>query len=48
MERMENSMLKWYVHVLNMEDKRWPKHILTWSPQGRKRRGRREMKCEGK
>lgn len=29
MERMENSMLKWYRHVLRMGDNRWPKGILT-------------------
>jgi hypothetical protein len=45
LERMENSMLKWYGHVLHMEDNRWPKRIMTWSPGGR-RRGRPKMKWE--
>jgi hypothetical protein len=30
-----------------MEDNRWPKRIMTWSPGGRRRRrGRPEMKWE--
>jgi hypothetical protein len=42
---MEKNMLKWYGHVLRMEDNRWPKQIMIWSLEGR-RRGRSEMKCE--
>jgi hypothetical protein len=38
LERMENNMLKWYGHVLRMEDNTWPKRIITWSPEGRRRR----------
>jgi hypothetical protein len=34
---MENSMLKWHEHVVCMEDKRWPKRKMTWSPGGRRR-----------
>ena len=26
---MENSMLKWYGHLVRMEDKRWPKRIMA-------------------
>jgi hypothetical protein len=36
-------MLKWYGHVLCMEDNRWSKLIITWSPEGRRRP---EMKWE--
>jgi hypothetical protein len=43
-ERMENNMLNWYGHVLCMEDNRRPKWIMTWSPEGRRRRGRPEIK----
>jgi hypothetical protein len=43
---MDNSILKWYGNVLSMEDKRWHKQILTWSPEGRKRRGIPDMKCD--
>jgi hypothetical protein len=46
LQRMENNTLKWYVHVLRMEDNRWPKRIMTWSPEGRRMRGRPKMKCE--
>jgi hypothetical protein len=45
LERMEKNMLKWHGHVLPMEDNRWPKPIITWSSEGR-RRGRPAMKCE--
>jgi hypothetical protein len=43
---MENNMLKWYGHVLCMEDTRRPKRIMTWSPEGGGRRGRPEIKWE--
>ena len=36
LERMENNMLKWYGHVLRMEDNRWSKRIVTWSQGGKK------------
>jgi hypothetical protein len=45
LERMENNTLKWYGHILCMEDNRWPKQIMTWSLEARRRRrGRPEMK----
>jgi hypothetical protein len=44
LERLESNMLKWYGHVLRMEDNRWPERIMTWSPEGR--RGRPEIKWE--
>jgi hypothetical protein len=31
LERMEKNMLKWYGHIVRMEDNRWPKQIMTWS-----------------
>jgi hypothetical protein len=36
---MEKNMLKWYGHVVRMEDNRWLKRITTWRPEVR-RRGR--------
>jgi hypothetical protein len=39
-------MLKCYGHILRVGDNRWPKRILNWLPEGRKRRGRPEMKWE--
>ena len=44
LDRMENNMLKWYGHVVRMEDNRWPKRITTWCTEGRQRRGRPEAK----
>jgi hypothetical protein len=36
-EKMENNMLKWYGHALRMEDNGWPKRIMTWSQEGRRK-----------
>ena len=30
---MENNALKCYGHVVRMEDKKWPKQIMTFSPR---------------
>jgi hypothetical protein len=46
LERMENSMLKCYGYVVRIEDNRWHKRIMTCSPEGRRRRGRAEVKWE--
>jgi hypothetical protein len=46
LERMENDMLKWYAHVAGMEGHRWPKGIMTWSPEGRREWRRPEAKWE--
>jgi len=46
LERMENNVWKWYGHVPRMEDKRWPKGIMAWSPEGSRRRGQPEIKWE--
>lgn len=35
LERMENSMFKWYGHVVHMVDNRGPKQIMTRSLGGR-------------
>ena len=32
--RLVENMLRWYGHVVSMKDKRWPKRIMTWSPEG--------------
>jgi hypothetical protein len=37
-------MSKWYGHVTRMEDNRWTGGIMTWSPEGSRRRGRPEAK----
>jgi len=46
LERMQNNVLKWYGHVVRMDDNRWPKRLMTWLPEGRRRRGRPEAKWE--
>jgi hypothetical protein len=46
LERMQNVVLKWYGHVVRMEDNRWPKRIMSWTPEGRRRRGQPEAKLE--
>jgi hypothetical protein len=46
LERKERNMLKWYRHVVRMEDNRWPERKMTWSPERRRRRGRLEIKWE--
>ena len=44
LERLNNIMLKYYGQIVRMEDKRWPKRIKTWPPEGRRRQGRPEVK----
>lgn len=46
LEKMENKTLRWYGHVARMENKRWPKLIMTWSPEGRRRRENPEVTWE--
>jgi lysozyme family protein len=48
LESLENNMLKWYGHVVRIDDKIWGNRILTRSPEGRRRRGRPEVKWEKK
>ena len=43
LERLYSSMLKCYGRVVRMEDNRWPKRLMSWSPEGRLRRGRPEV-----
>ena len=38
--RIQRRQLKWYGHLLRMEDICWPKKIYQWAPHGRRRRGR--------
>ena len=39
LDRIQRRQLKWYGHLLTMEDSRWPKKIYQWTPYGRRRRG---------
>ena len=40
LDRIQRKQLKWYGHLLKMDDSRWPKKIYQWIPHGRRRRGR--------
>ena len=40
LDRMQRRQLKWYGHLLRMEDSRWPKKIYQWTPHSRRRIGR--------
>ena len=33
LNRIQRSQLKWYGHLLRMEDSRWKKKIYQWTPQ---------------
>ena len=43
LDRIQRRQLKWYGHILRMEDNRWPKKIYLWTPHGRRRRGRPQL-----
>lgn len=38
--RIEKRSLKWFGHLLRMEDGRWPKRLFNWKPPGKNKRGR--------
>ena len=44
--RLVKNILRWNGHVVRMGDKKWPRKIMTWSPEGSRGRGLPEMKCE--
>jgi hypothetical protein len=46
LERVDYNILEWYGHVVGMEANRWPKRIMTWSPEGRRRRRQPEVKWD--
>ena len=39
-ERIEKKSLRWFGHLLRMNDERLPKQIFIWKPPGRRKRGR--------
>ena len=43
LDRIQRRQLKWYGHLLRMEDSRRPKKIYQWTPHGRIRRGRPQL-----
>ena len=40
LDGIQRKQLKWYGHLLRMEDYRWAKKIYQWTLHGRRRRGR--------
>jgi hypothetical protein len=42
------QLAEWYGHVARMDYKIWRKRIMTWSLEGRRRRGRPDVKWEKK
>lgn len=43
---IENRELHWYEHVERMPEDRWPKKMMEWTPQGKRRQGRPTTKCK--
>ena len=39
-ERIEKKSLKWFGHLLRMEETRWAMRIFQWTPPGKQKRGR--------
>ena len=40
LDTIQGRQLKWFEHLLIMEDSRWLKKIYQWTPQSKRRRGR--------
>jgi hypothetical protein len=43
LDDIKTKQLKWYGHVQRMEEGRLPKHVMKWSPPGRRKRGRPKL-----
>ena len=39
-DRIEKRKLKWFGHLMRMQQQRWPKRLFQWIPAGRGIRGR--------
>lgn len=39
-DRIEKRKLKWFGHLMRMQQQRWPKRLFQWTPAGRGIRGR--------
>ena len=43
LDSIKTKQLQWYGHVQRMEERRLPKEVMTWSPPGRRKRGRPKL-----
>lgn len=39
-DRIKIRGLRWFGHLMRMNDNRWPKRVFCWMPPGRRKRGR--------
>jgi hypothetical protein len=40
LQEIEEQQLRWYGHVMRMDDCRTARQVAHWNPQGKRRRGR--------
>jgi hypothetical protein len=40
LQEIEEQKLRWYGHVMRMEDSKIARQVSEWNPQGKRRRGR--------
>jgi hypothetical protein len=40
LQKIEARQLRWYGHLVQMEDCRTARQVAEWNPQGKRRRGR--------
>jgi hypothetical protein len=40
LQEIEEQQLRWYGHVMRMDDCRTARQVVVWNPQGKRRRGR--------
>jgi hypothetical protein len=40
LQEIEEKQLRWYGHVMRMDDCRTARQVADWNPQGKRRRGR--------
>jgi hypothetical protein len=40
LQEIEEQQLRWYGHVMRMDDHRTARQVAHWNPQGKRRRGR--------
>jgi hypothetical protein len=46
LQEIAEQQLRWYGHVMQMDDCRIARQVAEWNPQGKKRRGRPVSTCK--